>query len=193
MSFPRVYREIEEMARQVLLETPTARDIARKSGVRLGVGGARATVDLLGQFARITPPFSALGHIEVLQAISDYAFPGAFALASFPRERSMMRYFDWTGFTEARVLTTVTQASTAAASMYFAIQTDNTPDAPTNPLAFSPEAPSAPLNETGIHVSEWRTIVWPSTFRSFEGWFRIANPTLATDEVGLGLCQVQVR
>lgn len=191
MSFPRVYGEIVEMVHGALLETATARDIVRKSGVRFGSVAEGA--DLFGQFARISPPFSALGHVETLRAAADYAFPGAHAIEEFPRSRTMMRYFDWTGFTEARILVSVTQASAAPATMYLALQTDNTPDSATDPLAFSPEAPSAPLDETGIHVSEWKTIVWPSEHRSFEGWFRIANPTLATDEVGLGLCQVQVR
>lgn len=41
MSFPRVYREIKEMAGRAMLETPMARAIMRKAGLRIGGGTAQ--------------------------------------------------------------------------------------------------------------------------------------------------------
>ena len=89
MSFPRFYRALRSMVYEVLLETSTARDIVRKSGVRQGASAVLGE-DILMTFSRIDPS-------------------GGFQAAAgpFPDAGSLTTESDFSSYSEARLLANV--------------------------------------------------------------------------------------
>lgn len=181
MSFPRVYSALEQMMHDSLLETGMARAIARKAGIRLGAATSGSLPDLWGQIAHITGGDSSLGYELTSPALSSYVFPD-----STPRAA---RYADSRGVSQVRLLATVTDAASAGARLSIEIQ-----DGVGEPVALSGTL-EVPLDAVGLHVSEWRSLVWGETQEerpSYALW-RASNPPASATTYAVGLCQLQVR
>lgn len=170
MSFPRVYAALEDMLESVITETSTARDIARKAGVRLNSQGGTAAV--VGSFTLIND--TALGYTQDYPVGVETFFPGE------ADTESMSRYMDVGGFTEARLLVTVTSAGLASSTLL--LESDE--------ASFSP-ALAAPLDAEGLHVGAWSSLEAPQD-NAVIRW-RVSNPSLGSGSFSVGLIQLQMR
>lgn len=168
MSFPTVYREIRRLAIDTVWDTPTARDIARKAGVK--VSGEGVSADIWGTFSQINDE-SGGGFVSEYLGES-YLFPDDSV--------RMERFSDMSGTQEARLLVTVTRAGNAGSTL--SISSDQ--------ITFS-TPPNTPLDVLGVHVSNWHTMTLSAT-EVLLRWV-VSNPSLEAGSFGLGLCQLQVR
>jgi hypothetical protein len=209
MPLSKMYREIEEMIRRSLLHTKIARDIVRKSMIRAGgqvelesFGG----LSLKGQYSQVDAGASSLGSVVAYRAEPEFAFP----FDIFPDHDnyvgvSLLRHRgDWRGIDEVRLLATVTDAGPANSALSIELWRERNWGQP--PLTFDPievpfvvSSPAVPLDEVGLHVSDWERIDWPPEANSPEGdvpalvQWHVNNPSSSTGSLGVGLCQLQAR
>lgn len=229
MSFALWWREIRQMIGEALLQTLMSRAIFRK-GLGLITGQPSSIpVDVWGQYAHIDAllggGYSELGSVVTYGAeippwdpetrpkgaptrylLTDFMFPDGTQRASHKG--------DWRGVDDVRLLATVTNAGPSDSSLYLEMWIDSEPliagveDAfvPVE-ISFEGGAPTVPLDEVGLHVSEWHRIEWGAYrpldpyeqgFDDPDPWpaqiyMRVSNPLSSTDSVGAGLIQIQVR
>jgi hypothetical protein len=204
MSFPSTYRGIKEAITSVLLETGTARDIARKAGIRLtpsSAVSASAAAVLLGQFNDV----GAGPYEGIYLAEEQFLFPGfAVAPGADYIEDWMVPYTDGRGLTEARLIANVPTAGDVTDSRLNVIVDDGAWNAANMP-SISPgsfvTAPSIPLDEAGFHVSDWMPFDGEVGFAGYVSGERqapfswhVTNPgAVAGGSFYVGLCQLQVR
>lgn len=172
--FPSTYEAIREMIRTGLLETTTARDIARKAGIRLSSSLPGANIpDIWGTFS-LRPEGADIGY-TVEHTSGTYSFPDGTV--------SMNRYADMTGTTSARLLVTVTEAGIEGSTLKVTL----------SGASFTDGQPEVDLGAVGLHITEWKPLIhslgpdegalvqWVVTSEASEGSFSV------------GLCQLQMR
>lgn len=148
-----------------------AKAIARKG---LGVLGQRTSAS-----PKMSGTFSMVNDTE-LGFLSEY--PVGVESYYLPEDSARLeRYADMTGCTQARLLVTVTQVGNAGSLLSIA----------SDEITFAPEEVLAPLDATGVHVSDWCNMA--RTTNSVLLKWVVFNPTLAAGSFALGLCQLQVR
>ena len=221
----KTYREIEEMVRRSLLHTKTARDIVRKSMVTATPQQEEAvdldSPSLWGQYSDVN--HATWGSVVTYPALEYFPFPSsATGTPSVPNpdaysggETHLLRFGDWLGVDEVRLLVTVTEAGGVDSTLYLKIWRDATwGDAllftPTEvPFTFS--SPEVPLDEVGLHVTDWHQIDWPEEatipvgggfpppndesfpLRPAVAKWWVNNPSSSPNSAGIGLCQLQAR
>jgi hypothetical protein len=142
-------------------------------------------MDLAGQYASAdgTPQ----GIMLTYNGTSEQTFP--------LQTEAMTRFADFRGFVYARVLLTVTQAAASGMRLFIACEQLDS-DGSNYQISFSPSAPSVPLDETGLHISDWKLIEWvPITDDELRAQFTwlVENPNNATGTYGAGLGQLQLK
>jgi hypothetical protein len=222
VSFPRTYASVKETIRGTLLQTKMARDIVRKSGIRTAVAALPAEdpapPQLKGQFAHVgtetTAEFSVYGRDLAFPADTEFPFPepksGGAAFLGTSRLRN---YSDWIGLEEVRLLATVTLAGPAGSELFIRMWRDTlwgvggTADFIVE-VPFAGGGPIVPLDEVGLHASEWfaidrppeattpavptDTLNPPSRRPAMAEWY-VSNPSGFAATGGVGLCQLQAR
>lgn len=171
MSFARTWGAIENMIRDALLETDTARDIARKAGVRMFA--VRPEVPIMwGQLA-LAEPGSATGGYTVNYSSGVYSFPDGTS--------SMSRYGDLSDFGQGRLLVTIVSASEAGATLGVDFAQGASFSTP----------PSVSLSgATGLKLSEWRD--FEVTGPTLLEW-SVSSASETPGSFIVGLCQFQVK
>jgi hypothetical protein len=202
MSFPRTHRGIKGMIRSALLETSTARDIVRKSGVRPGgtgeAGGDVQVVDLVGQYSKVA--FPSAGTHSAIGSTANYV-AGVGGVTIFPGIGSLTfeQYGDYQGFAQARLLATITQAADPDCTMFLGLQYYSSVAqvfqefTPTGPHF---GAPMVAIDEVGLHISAWKSFEISSDYneaRGMEWVVGIGNTGGDAGSFGVGLVQLQVR
>jgi hypothetical protein len=220
----RTYNEIREMVETSLLQTKTARDIVRKGMVRAPETSAAAwgahSMDPWGQYAQVDS-----GTNSQYGSVIDYLAQPAF---EFPRDPERLhsppfilsldpgritRFADWRFVDEVRALVTVTDQGVANSTLDVYIVRDTLwpqgSGANIVEVPFESARPSVPLDEVGLHITDWCPIDWPEgasyaggvdssgavvgPFRPAQLHWIVNNPSESTGTAGIGLCQLQGR
>jgi hypothetical protein len=188
----RTYGEIREMIEGSLLQTKTARQIVRKSMVKPGSVPTDVFsgqfIDLQGQYTKVSDSAEHHQYGSVLPYTAS-------ASQQFPLGSGRLsRFGDFRGFVLTRIVVTVTKIAGAGCEMHIGITQDTGEPPPYPTLGFEGGAPTVPLDETGLHVSDWKRIEWledPDVARPAEANWWLTNPTGQSGEVGIGLAQLQ--
>lgn len=196
------------MIEKALLQTHTARSIVRKSTLRPGSASASGVVgvlptDLLMEYAKVdihTPGFAQYGSVVSYGEVSQ---------GFRPSDPEFNRFWDFADITSMRFLVTVTKVAAPGTQMQVRVIQNVGPD-PISPAtlpetSFAGGNPTVPLDELGVHVSEWKQPEWLDVSRPFDNfrlesygrpgqvfWW-LVNPSGEAGDVGLGVCQVQVK
>lgn len=171
MPFRSTYTEILEMIHKGLLDTGMCRTIMRRAGV-WPESGQGAGPDIRGTFSEITPELGDHYGNFYPEGETSFYFPDG--------SESMALSTDFTGYTQARLLVTTVSFGRFGSVVTVAFDEGE----------FIDTAPSTPLDDTGLHVSEW------CEFSPIEAdvlrWI-ITNPDGGGGGYTLGLCQLQLR
>jgi hypothetical protein len=177
--YPRFYRALREAVRGALLEVSTCRSVARKGINLLGGDAGVLGPTMAGQWALLGEDNES-GYAFDYLAGSEFEFP--FGADPFQAKR----YGDTRAFGEGRLVLNVISAGEAGSSLSVVI-TDG---------SFLGGAPSCPLDEEGIHESDWTPIILPASpdppDSALLTWV-VENPNLGTFEGVVGTAQFQVR
>lgn len=181
-AYPRLYREITDLARGTVLTTAMARAIARKGLVPQPFGGTSALgLRLLGQWSLVagirTPEGFAFDYPEG---------DAEFVLPTGTDPYQARRYADSRAFGEGRLVVNVEEAGVSGSSLAVFVEEGS----------FVGSAPSCPLDETGLHVSDWADVLLPEDADPEDSvlvsWV-VANPSTDAGSGKLGTCQFMVR
>jgi hypothetical protein len=189
----RTYHAIERMVEQGLLQTHVARSIVRKASLPVGTPSdgevsTGALADLCGQYTLIndTTYGSIVGHPTSAED-NFYMIPVGTG--------NLTHYYDWRGVTQIRMLAHVTRAGVPdvflSAELYRWIAAEGFYER----IFYEGDQVTVPLDAVGLHISSWRTVLWPefpTEERPAKLDFLIRNHTVAGD-VGIGLVQAQMR
>lgn len=193
MGYPRFYGALKEMVRDELLETKTARAIARKAGVRSsGSSTVEPTgdiaVDLLQEFAVVT--LSGTDHSQY-GALLNYQTGSNWLPPDSPR---MGRYWDFRDVTAFRITANVTEPAASGMVIYGLLQQEGDPGSPQ--VFFDPADLEVPIDAVGFYDSGWRDALWPAETGfgrlGYLEWY-ISDPPATEGTVGLGLVQVLIK
>jgi hypothetical protein len=211
----RFYREIREMIETSLLQTHTARDIVRKSGVRAGtqeeILPTFPSPRLAGQYSFVEqfedPELTQYGSVLNYLATGTFMSFGFSDDQLFPDNTWHIEHDDEFGdITQARLLVTVSRvASTSSVTLYPEMHQLLSEPAEGEPpreggniqlIGFVGGPPTVSLSSVGLHVTDWKEIDYiddPNPARPARVWWKLNNPSGAAGTVGIGLCQCQIR
>lgn len=159
LGFPTTDRNLREMTRDELGETPLCHEVARKAGIR----GAVAT-DVMSLAGTIWGTFSRRNH-PTLGFLEQHSHQ---ELAFFPNDgRGMDRYADWTGVSQTQLLVTVTKAGRPGSTM--TIVGDG--------VSFDGGL-SVPLDSVGLKTSSWKDVNISGGPQALTQWV-VGNPNPA--------------
>lgn len=180
MAFRKTYDAIRDMVRRALLDVTMARDIVRKSGVMPGGAGGGGP-DICGTFSFVNDPpeVDGLGYWSRMLGFGEpeFYFPNGVEI--------MSRYADLTGYTQARLLVTVTLAPDADSTMLVEVAGGS------GARGFTDAPPTVSLAATGHYVSEWRAFA-ETPGAVLLRWI-VSDPDTNGFSYAVGLCQLQVR
>jgi hypothetical protein len=171
MGYPLTYRAIEETIKRAALSLPYPRRAARRAGIRVSSTPSGGQ-NIAASFTLIN---DALGYVE------EHGDDPVYFPSDLPQ---MDRVLDWRGFSEAKLLVSVTEAGEAGTS----IGVESFDVTFTGGL-------SVPLTSVGAQVSDWVAIDAPEEvyLEAVSTSWKIYNPSELTGSFGVGLCQLQVR
>lgn len=197
------------MIEKILLQTPMARDIARKGLGRLAGGASAGTpllVDLLQQYSMVD--YDITGHSAYGSEVEYFAFandppypPGD----RFPTSSSkMVRYWDFSEIEYLKLIANITKVGPPGSELLLVMSQyiggERTDPANYPLIPFEVEAPSVPADSLGLHVSEWRRVLWLEEEadnliygRPAETTPYLTNPDELSGTIGAGLIQILVK
>jgi hypothetical protein len=186
-AYPRFYRGIKDMIGGALLETATARAIARK-GIRTLTPAGEGAAAALGP--RLWGQWSVLGEDDSAYRLDylaeeEFGFPFGSGPGDFiPGEAK--RYGDSRSAGEGRLVVNVLEAGEAGSVLSVRISGGG----------FIGTPPFCPLDEVGLHFSEWVAVDLPPAPTPADSallYWVVENPASGTGFALLGTCQFQVR
>lgn len=169
MPYPKSRDEILELIMDALLDVNMCRDIVRRAGAwpaSLSAG----IPDIAGTFSKVT---SDTGYAGSYLPATSFHFPDG--------TEGMAHYLDMRGVSRIRILVTTTSVGVAGSTLSIALEGGS----------FPAGAPTAPLDEIGLHVSEWCDVT-PNSGAALVRWV-VSNPSEGAGVFSVGLCQAQVR
>ena len=187
--YPRTYRAVQDLIRRALLESRTARAVARKGlGPFEAVPGASVASGprLLAQFGSLDVAGKAEGYSFNYPDGSDpFSFPDALYSTdpNTPGGSGFFQvYLDSRGLTECRLIVCVIEAGESGSSLSARFEAE----------LFA----TCPMDTLGLHDSGWVPIVLPVAPDPLDSVlvdFVVSNPSLAASSATVGLIQFHGR